>query len=463
MANTPRAPFRTAEHQRLRSAALCLALKQRFTELRARDYPDGGASDALNLLETLLTIVHKRITGLTDEQTLVMTSEVVIYLGETLEYFDNAGTDQTPRGLVCLLKGLYTRLKRDSNLLAWPQASYNFTIRSFVEFLKELFQNFGSDAETDAAFLKYEGPQDFVSFPRVERDSVLMYAIFGHELGHEIAEEFLKEEAGKSEHKAQEKWIRDEIIKALGGTPNIGELQNAILRVFELRKRALEELISDSVGVYLFGPSALFAGHEIYMWSGLDVIPSDKNGGYPPGRMRIRVSLEVSQEELQLTFLEDNAEDKLIGAAFIAGLSLVDHLVEIAGKDDDKQILGSDSLVKVAYDWVLDTLPAAKAFAREKVGPALYLPGTQNEEVPKLVERLKNGLPPNEIGNSLNPTLVDERSCVLAAWLASLEASQSASTGNLKTQELFRLNEKTLRALEYVILQRNYKAGTSSL
>lgn len=439
---------------------LCLALRRRFEELRSRDYPDEGAGEALELLGELLVIVRRCIEGLNDERTLVMTSLAIVELGETLEYFDNAGTDQTPRGLVCLLRSLYERLNRQSKFLAWPQAGYNFTIRSLVDYLKELFKHLGADSEVSEVFAKYTGPHDLVSFPRVERDNVSMLAIFGHELGHPIAYKFLQQEGGSQEHQARETQARQDILKAMGGTPSLLGLQEAMQAVFQLRKRALEELISDMVGVYLFGPSAIFAGQELFMWGNLNAIPSDQNGGYPPGRMRLRVSMEAAEREGFVDAMREMATDPSIGTTVSYATVLLDHLAGLVQDRSDEQQIATSDTARIAYDWVAATLPSAQEFARNAVGQALYGESTIRREVPRLVERLKQGLPPNEIGNSIGPTAVDERSSVLAGWLVSLEASQASANTSQAIADLGRLNEKALRGLEYVVLQRRYRLGT---
>jgi hypothetical protein len=438
-------------------------LQHRFEELRSRDYPDEGADEALGLLGNLLAIVRRHIEGLADERTLIMTSRAIVELGETLEYFDNAGTDQTPRGLVCLLRSLYERLHRKSKFLAWPQAGYNFTIRSLIDYLKELFKYLGADAEVAAVFASYTGPQDLVSFPRVERDNVSMLAIFGHELGHPIADEFLQQEGGSPAHLARETQARQHVINALAGSPTpptLADLHAAMQTVFHLRKRALEELISDTVGVYLFGPSAIFAGYEILMCNNLDVVPSPQTEGYPPGRMRIRVSMEAANTEGYIGALRDLTADIAVGATASHAAALLDHLERLASDKSDEQHIAASPIARIAYEWIAATLPSAQAFARSKVGDALYGEPSIRSEVPRLVERLKQGLPPNEIGNSLNPTAVDERSSVLAGWLVSLEASQAGTDPNEATAQLSRLNEKALRGLEYVVLQRRYRSGT---
>lgn len=432
-----------------------MSLKQRFAELHARDYPDAGAAKALSLLVELLSILQKRVEIIGDERTLVMASDVVINLGETLEYFDNAGTDQTPRGLVVLLQSLYAKLNRQSNLLAWPQSVYNFTIRPFVEYLNALFQYLGSDAEIDAVLSAYTGPHDLVSFPRIERDNVRMYAVFGHEMGHEIADEFLRNEQGSASYAQQESEVRNKVVAAMGGTPSMADRQKRLTSVFVLRKRALEELISDTVGIYLFGLSALYAGHEIHPGAGVDLIPSDAND-YPPGRMRLRVSLELSRAEGQLDALAKFATDPKTGGAFSAGVSLVNRIEKLVAADDDVKAINSDPYVSIAYEWVHATLPSAQAFARSAVGAAIYPIASQEKECSGLVERLLDGLPPNEIGNSLAPVQVDVRSAILASWLISLDASQS--NGACKNEEFSRLNEKTLRGIEYIELQGEYFA-----
>jgi hypothetical protein len=234
----------------------------------------------------------------------------------------------------------------------------------------------------------------------------------------------------------------------------MADLQKWLRSVLLLRKRALEELISDTVGIYLFGLSALYAGHEIHPGAGVDLIPSDANDGYPPGRMRLRVSLELSRAEGQLDRLANFANDPKTGGAFSAGLSLVNRIESLVAADDDMKAIARDPYVSIAYEWVKATLPSAQAFAKRAVGAAIYPIASQEGECSGLVERLLDGLPPNEIGNSLSPVQVDTRSAILASWLISLDASQSNDAS--KKEDFARLNEKTLRGIEYIELQSEY-------
>jgi len=77
------------------------------------------------------------------------------------------------------------------------------------------------------------------------------------------------------------------------------------------------------------------------------------------------------------------------------------------------------------------------------------------------LERLELGVPPNEIGDPKNPRTVDHRAALLAAWLFKLHGISPDTGKPLTNEEVGRLNQRTMRAAEYIILQDEYARETS--
>lgn len=129
---------------------------------------------------------------------------------------------------------------------------------------------------------------------------MLAHAIFGHELGHPIASDYLASEVKDyKELKNQVSGLVDKELEksTVDDDDKLKFKAELFKQILKIRKRALEELISDAVGIFIFGPSAFFAFFELFLSSNLDAEPiSDEF--YPPPRMRMRLMLELMEKDV---------------------------------------------------------------------------------------------------------------------------------------------------------------------
>jgi hypothetical protein len=367
-----------------------------------------------------------------------------------------------------MLGALMAKLEPNATLVAWPQSSYNYSIRDLLAPLKRVTQNLLSREAHQAVFSSVPGPLNFVSFPRIERDNVLLHATFGHELGHPLATEFLETERATAVYSTALRRLTDSLMTHYGlSTDRKGALVGSkeqvkayvggLQRVLILRKRGLQELISDSVGVMLFGPSALFASYDILSLGELDEPPG--TGTYPPRRFRLRAIKELLDKEGYTAALKTALAASDSEPSVSAALSrYLQHVNAMTSQQTDRSNLGLDPLVKLAYDWIEETIPLGTDFVRSKLDQVRYAPQRITLEVPELVERLRIHVPPSEVGVPPHAEMIDWRSALVAGWAYRLHMAEDPRARSPEAlEESETINRLVLRAVEFTILSEEYR------
>lgn len=443
-----------------------MGLFQRLDEICVSDFPTGSPKEVIKLLQDILEKISLQIDSASEEQTLALICRVIHFYSSFLEYFDNAHTEQTPRGLVQLLEELMAQLSPKAKLLVWPQALYNYSIRDILPTLRKTTENLLPDSERKSLFDPFEGPINLISFPRVERDDILVHAVFGHELGHPIVEEYLIEEQATPIYAQHLKEAIAKIdsafsveLAALSHGEAFSEKEKLTNLMLDVRTRGLEELVSDAVAVLLFGPSALFALFDIFSSVGLDNPPSHP-ALYPPPRYRIRLAKQLMDQEGYTESLSEQGSSPQLGSIDDSIKAMLSHIDHTASDNSDVAILESDLLLKIAYDWVVLSLPDAIQYAKTRINQLSYDKDAISKDIPSLLERLALGIPPNEIGVQPHIKTVDWRSAILSAWICKIHGHKKgvSSPTPMSSPDIDLLQKITLRAVEYILLQKRYES-----
>lgn len=453
-----------------RAHTLRMGLFQRLDEICVSDFPTGSPKEVIKLLQDILEKIDIEIDSAKDPQTLGLICSVVQYYGQFLEYFDNAHTEQTPRGLVQVLEDLIKKLTPQAKLIVWPQAEYNYTIRNILPDLKQTTENLLPAADNVALFAPFQGPISLISFPRVERDDILVHAVFGHELGHPIADAYLAAEQVEQEYQDRLKKALSDIDVAfasefvgLSALDLITKKKPFADLVLQVRSRGLQELISDCVAVLLFGPSALFALYDILVTSDIDSVPNMPDL-YPASRYRIRLAKQVMDQEGFSTALKTIGASPHLGAIDQSISDMLRHIDEIAKDTTDFDQLEMNPLLKIAYEWLDSSLPTAIRYAKKEIAGLICNSARLSAEVPGLLERIALGVPPNEIGVAPSTLPVDWRSAIVSAWICKIHGQKKSPDGQeaMDAGDIDQLQKITLRAVEYILLEKRYSAHMAS-
>ncbi len=437
---------------------------QRVVELSVSDYPGDTPNQIIHFLQDFLRDLGNVIDNVVSEDRLKLLSSLIRQLGVFLEWLDNAHTEQTPRGLVQLLKDLINKMDPDSRVIARPQAEYNYSIYPLGELLRKLVEDYIPHSKQASFQNHLSSPIKLISFPRIERDDMLGHAIFGHELGHPVADKYLDSENSDSEHISAHSRIQQQIadlVEKMLNEKNADderklEWSTKIFdHVLQVRKRALEELISDAVGILIFGPCAFFALYELF-WSGnLDAKPASSEW-YPPSRMRIRLMLKL-MDDLDFPGSFKQVSEQQASSPYVDAVNaFIEEARQLATVTDDKAAIDNEPELKIAYDWMESSLDKALEFAKQNTRSVAFDSSKIFLQLPELLQRIELGVPPNEVGSPGELQTVDYRASLLAAWMFKLRGVSPVTGTALSSKELDQLHQKTLSAIEYVILQDEY-------
>ena len=294
-----------------------------------------------------------------------------------LRFVERARIDQTPFGLVRILEGLTRKLYPMATFIIRPQWHYNFSeqelISTYRKWLQEKYSGLLSQEKLDEVLSVLTGRNInnlyVLAFPRVERDHVLSHVVLGHELGHPLADIYLKHEEVET--------YQTDIWEAIcgmfqterdtGSVPveKIGEALTLYNNAITIRSRALEELIADVVNVHIFGAAALFCTEELAITQILDsVVKMPPEDHYPPWRYRLRVMHSIFPRNWIQDVTKEGFFDKKTARCL---KNKWDQIEGVINQETDMDELKSEPTVQIAYKSVRKALPAVKQFVAEKM------------------------------------------------------------------------------------------------
>ncbi len=373
------------------------------------------------IAEKIPTIPANELYGINDFLSRIATH---------LRYVDRARVKQTPWSIISPAEDfLRKQAGPHSNFIIRPTWTYNYSI--IGEFwdtykvylscwswfpLEELIKKLNS-------FFKDEESIYCISFPRIERNNCLLHANWGHEIGHIIASRWIDTQFAAIWSKAEAE-VKSKIEESVRKDPPPVDplfkeiaIQSSVAKqtrmAMEAARGGVTELICDIIGVHLFGVSALAAGIEFAARFTLDVSPLVCDN-YPPWRYRLRNMIEYCRIDLQPN--EGIGYPKPMVEAFLKWLAEAD---ELSKAKPDMDVINGAIVSREAYNFISshwdvikkDVLAMLPATSSEP-----YRLFERHQMIERLIERLADGIPPNEVGNlSERPVIFQD--IITAAWV----------------------------------------------
>ena len=461
----------TLSHWKRRARVLTEGLLERVDELSVSDFPTATPNQVIKFIQDFLAEILKEIDAAESEPRLRSFCLAVLQLAQSLDWLDNAHTAQTPRGLVQVLRHLIDEISPGARVVARPQAQYNYSIADLGSYFRRLVDDYIPDSRQHLFNEHLSTPLKLISFPRIERDNLLAHTIFGHELGHPIASDYLGQEEILDAYKVAQADVQKQVVALVEHLPNLKDLSNddkdrAKISIFntvlQVRRRAMEELISDAVGIFVFGPSALFAMFELLWQGNWDSVPS-AGEWYPPSRLRIRLMLRLPEATSAFAALWVTVGEDPFKQYTAATRAFFEQATSLAGKLTDDVSLKADPVLKIAYEWMETSLPAAIEFAREQTRSVVFGTEPSFSQLSRLIQRLELGIPQNEVGEPNASQVVDYRAALLAAWMFKLRGVSPKTGEALSSKEEDHVHKRTMRAIEYIFLQNEYGAHMAAV
>lgn len=247
-------------------------------------------------------------------------------------------------------------------------------------------------------------PYFIISLPLLHRTNILWHTLIGHELFHPRCYEFIdkynQEILTEIRDAVSEK--SKELLPEEGPENLFSETEkkNLIVDVSNVIhfawRRALEELLSDMACAEIFGPAGLLAMNAFSACSVKNTIPEPANNFYPSWQYRLEIVWKEFIDENILNTLCSSIKNKEIAQSFRSETERIKFLVD---KKEGDKLVKSHKHAKIAYSEIDKVLPEAVAFVKSTIPADIgkWYDADTLEHIPDLVERLENGIPPNEI------------------------------------------------------------------
>ena len=383
------------------SKSIIASLKEKIVAYRAtakkilEELDDGGSEEARS---KLIAMVHLPLTQ-QDSQ--------------FLDWIHNSQTGSVPWSLIPCIEKLAGIFLPDQKVLVYCINKFNYQIC-------------WSDNSSIAPH-----PYVVLALPKLHRVNVLQHTLIGHELFHprcrdfvakhnqtvlekitkKVTEEFEKTSAGNSP---------DDLFSETENKETIVHTSNVIHLAW---RRAIEELLCDMACVHIFGPAAILAMRACFNCSPLNDIPDPNNNFYPSCQYRFEVVCEHFDNQKEIETLKTKLPPE-IASCFEKNMNEIATLV---GEQSGKVSVKGHLCAKIAYEEVEKLLPAAAEFVREVLAesPEKWNSAKALGQIPELVDRLRKGIPPNEIIVEINELgelkyetqAAELTSIMLAGWI----------------------------------------------
>ncbi len=303
--------------------------------------------------------------------------------------------------------------------------------------------------------------------PRLHRLNVLWHTTIGHEFFHPILKQFLEkrttEVAWKIARACMERYTGEHPnarTQLAGYSSEPERLDTYIGRCQKLWRRATEELLCDLGCACLFGPASMMTLLSRSLSYRLDALPTASNRFYPPLRYRFRVVRDhIYADSVKILDQLGSRPDiaRFLGP-FRKALNEFDRL---ASATTDDAVLKTRSDTSIAYEEVQRSISDGWEFIQSKIPAEVACWRDTYNQVPALLERLDNRVPPSEIQSGTPPNFDVEpahlSAILLAGWIYESSWTEESQTGgNRDTIDYFTLMRLILKACEDSELRRSY-------
>lgn len=380
-----------------------LTFRNELKKLSVPDYPTevgnkiiDELSEKVNDYEKLLSNIKNDVATDEEDENIIkecknkivtsIHSPLVTQDTKFLNWLGKSQTRKVPWSFVHCVERLGEKILPEKQILICSEELYNYEICW----------------AKDTKLAPY--PYFVILLPLLHRINILWHTLIGHELFHPRCYEFI--DKYNQEILTEIRDAVSEKSKELlpeEGTENLfseTEKKSLIVDVSEVIhfawRRALEELLSDMACVEIFGPAGLLAMNAFSACSVKNTIPEPANNFYPSWQYRLEIVWKNFIDEDILDTLCSSIKNKEIAQSFRSETERIKSLVD---KKEGDKLVKSHKHAKIAYSEIDKVLPEAVAFVKNTIPSDIgkWYDADVLEHIPELVERLENGIPPNEI------------------------------------------------------------------
>jgi hypothetical protein len=433
----------------------CLAFEDHIVSLRRREYAHALPPAILDFLDRASLHVRRRLrrlrgdpdfNALSDSEAQTQISRYLdfyqwMYLAASLVERVGAGD-----GLVELympLRRILTRALGETDILLLPIPSVNYSLLAVGDGLRIVSKTVGLP---EAALGVLGGQVYAVGFPGLQSGHFLGQCLLGHEAGHAMydplgLDNVLLPLIQKDEERLEE--LARSIATGMPADMRIGEVQiraSLATAITTAVERWVMEIACDTIGYALFGPA--------FVLSALQFLPllgplDDSTDEYPPNRMRLH---------LLFNLLDDSGLRYPRVRAFLRAWRDVASFDKIEWSIPWHELAG-ESIMSASAEISSATLENVEA----KLGVFDYR--GQVDYIDQLVERMRQGVPPNEVVTGGTPVTASLPCIMNAGWFSMFSVLQATMREHQWTEREAkdRMNRLVAKAVELGEVQTRWQ------
>jgi len=303
-----------------------------------------------------------------------------------LDWLRDAETGSVPWSFIPCIEKLAEEILPNRKVLVYCKNSFNYGVS-------------WSQSEKLAPY-----PYYVFALPKLHRINVLWHALIGHELFHPRCSEFINKHnqevlsnITKQVVSLLEKSRLEESSETLFSEAERKDRIDTIGGIIHLAwRRAMEELLCDMACVEIFGPAAVLAMKAFSACSPSNEMPEPKNNFYPSWQYRFEVVYKHFEIAEMVQVLLEKFKNKEIIKPFEEEMKGISNLVE---RGEGAALIKEHPYAKIAYEQIEILLSNAIKFVRGTIPNTVCRWHDKKvlDQIPVLVERLKGGIPPNEV------------------------------------------------------------------
>ncbi|MDB2107875.1 hypothetical protein [Clostridium paraputrificum] len=403
-------------------------LKIKFKELKMMNYPDKDIEKVIHYMSDITDKIELRLNsfeekGISSEK-LSLISSIIVHFYERVGCVANCDIRNHPREIMIPIKELLSMTNENHLFITEPQWTINYSVgellnKQFIEILNEL--------EIDIEELNVIK----LAFPKLHQDNVLEGAIMSHELGHYFDLHYSLDISEKIIVKLIEKIDRNKYVNNfythMQPSPYTQEeLQvcvKAILPQIILRNW-INECVADILGVLFYGVASYFSCENLgiyytsinrsqtqFIESFSDTHPRSSFRNYVRVMTLSKMGHLKVYDELLLNKMDEYTSqwNEAETVAFRAqNIPINDALSFVVNSN---YLYNIENDIKSNIDWIVDDIIKEIESVSEEL---IYKKDIFTAEVPLLVDKIKNIIPPNEV----NGKPANVISILNAGWIA---------------------------------------------
>lgn len=395
---------------------LTRSIFDRLDEISATDFPTESPQLLANIIRKLTESILREIKSSDVLRIEKYATQSLQEIASHLRYIENSSSARMPTSVIVPIEGIISRIEPGARVMLRVQHTYNYSVFDILAVYRKMFANLLPDLDAILSTAKHFF---VIGLPAIESSNILLHAALGHELGHRLADKYLASEDQGALIQQVEILVGENLAWLGPDYENLPPLfslefrQRVFNAILSARQRALEELIPDATAYYLLGVSAAFAIEHIAASDVLDSVPVAESRYYPPWRYRLRRLVKLIDSDNLPALIASLDGPQPIPLIRQRCLDRLENLKTISESTNDVDAIERDGILSRAYTDIEDVLTKVPEFLAKELPGLRYQPEVFKREIVPLLERLANGIPPDE--TPAGPP--DIRSALIAGWM----------------------------------------------